>query len=526
MVKDWIGLPIIAILFATANVPTCFAQDPQTGPTPVDGGTDNTINMTTSTPILPDKVLDQRAARADFALGDKSPGQPALKDAFKNSAEPIVRQTAAAQADVDFKAQKLAQIQKMTSQGAPLGAQEIDTLMAMGQTPLANPDTVIEDKFADKMVSYGVAGDPANNTVFQKAFNDAVDSVQAGIQKSKGVVSRHQTYKGVLEEASAAYNDLPWVDTSGNFEQTDKLTSLAKGIFSMGLSTYVNQRNLLDSSPTNSIIPGNNKLEQIQYLYLLPPNEGRKKLVGGAGPGSDLWKENPSDAMDFIQSVVQFSTSDAYVDNVFAMGKVAASFWLIVLFRNLIFRNRKVGIEAVGSRAEERSLVDRNVRSVSEVQTDKSGMSQKLRDRLKRGLLGCAIVLMFCTALSFAQLDYAEIDALFLLKTATLVVAIIISMTFCGLSVAQSSLGGLFKRVFGVRKMNADPNQQALAQMLIEVVEGEKNPGDVSIFLAKKGWPRAEAGDRLVHALSMIKIFRPDLYPSARFVSKEIFISL
>lgn len=275
---------------------------------------------TTNTSPLSDTVLNDRANRADYAMGDKSPGQPALKDAFRQGQEPAVRQQAAANANLDFQQQKLDYIKAATYQGAPVSDTQVNTIMSLGTTPEANPGTVLEDQFGKNMVAAGVTG--SANLVFQSAFDTTPDKTREGVQVATAAVSRKLQAKDVEEQTKAAYDALPWFG-GDDTTQTNKAGNLLVTLATGGLATYVNQRNLLNSSPTNSFLPGSNKLEQIQYLYLLPHNEFKPALMAAAGPGSPLWKANPSDAMDFIHSAVQFGTSDAYADNLMGIVNVS-----------------------------------------------------------------------------------------------------------------------------------------------------------------------------------------------------------
>lgn len=294
-----------------------------------EGQTDDkpspTINLDPGLPAMPDKVLTERAGRADFALGKNSPGQQSLKDQFANGGEPAARQQAASQADVSFQKEKLAKIQQLVNQGTPLSDTDINGMMAAGKTPEANPNTVFEDKFGKNIVTAGVVGDPAKNLVFQSAFDVAPDRTREGIQIAQSAVSRKQQAQDVLEIAQTHYDALPWISNSEEGKsQQDKLGNYAKNILSGGIAQYVNQRNLINSDPGNSFLPGSNKLEQIQSLYLLPGKEFKPALMAAAGPGSDFWKTNPVDAMDFIRAAVQFGTSDAYAENLFGVLNVSA----------------------------------------------------------------------------------------------------------------------------------------------------------------------------------------------------------
>lgn len=83
---------------------------------------------------------------------------------------------------------------------------------------------------------------------------------------------------------------------------------------------------------------------------------------------------------------------------------------------------------------------------------------------------------------------------------------------------------GFFRALFGTKKWNADPNQQALAQLFIDVAESKKHSNDIIRFFKQHHeWRPSEMGNRVVHALSMVKVFRPDLYPRAKQIGEMIY---
>lgn len=277
------------------------------------------LNTTNFSP-LPDPVLTDRAKRADFALGADSPGPQVLKEEFRQGNEQGVREQAAAKANTDFQSQKLAAIDTAVKQGAPVTDTDVNTIMAVGTTPEANPASVFEDKYGKNVVTSGIVGEPGTNLVFQSAMDKIPEEVNRSARVGMAVVSRKQQVKGVLEEAQTAYDNSPWLSNPG---QEGTLDNHARNFFTMGVAQYVNQYNLLNSGPDmGSYIPGNNKLEQIQWLYLQP--DPAKILREKVGPGSQYWKEHPVDALDFIKSAHQFSTSDALVDNIYAVANIAS----------------------------------------------------------------------------------------------------------------------------------------------------------------------------------------------------------
>ena len=85
---------------------------------------------------------------------------------------------------------------------------------------------------------------------------------------------------------------------------------------------------------------------------------------------------------------------------------------------------------------------------------------------------------------------------------------------------------GFLQSLFGNKNMNADPDQQALTQLFIDAVQDESRIGEIVDFLVDHGWSRTDAGNRVVHALSVVKISRPDLYPRAKTIGEAIYVSL
>src|SRR5215472_9340801 len=78
--------------------------------------------------------------------------------------------------------------------------------------------------------------------------------------------------------------------------------------------------------------------------------------------------------------------------------------------------------------------------------------------------------------------------------------------------------------LFSMNELNADPDQQELAQLFIGYAENRKPWEDIFTFLEKHPWPRAERENRIVHALSTVKVYRVDLYPIAKDLGQLIII--
>jgi hypothetical protein len=83
---------------------------------------------------------------------------------------------------------------------------------------------------------------------------------------------------------------------------------------------------------------------------------------------------------------------------------------------------------------------------------------------------------------------------------------------------------GFFSSLFGASQLNADPVQQELADLIIDVAERRKHANDILTFFDRQGWNRSDRGNRLTHALSMTKVWRADLYPTAKEICRQIYV--
>ena len=111
------------------------------------------------------------------------------------------------------------------------------------------------------------------------------------------------------------------------------------------------------------------------------------------------------------------------------------------------------------------------------------------------------------------------------------------------LAEGAGTLGGLLGLALGLtnvrktRKWNEDPKSQQLATLLTEAAItslqgdwGQKLDKECQAIqlLAHSGWKKKEAGDRLVHAATMINWSElpREVFAETKNISKELYISL
>jgi hypothetical protein len=81
------------------------------------------------------------------------------------------------------------------------------------------------------------------------------------------------------------------------------------------------------------------------------------------------------------------------------------------------------------------------------------------------------------------------------------------------------------RALFSARKMNADPDQQQFARLLIAATEGAKGRVELINWLIKQPWAGygANTRARVAHALSIVKVATaPETYAKAREIANQI----
>jgi len=84
---------------------------------------------------------------------------------------------------------------------------------------------------------------------------------------------------------------------------------------------------------------------------------------------------------------------------------------------------------------------------------------------------------------------------------------------------------GFLSMLFRTGKLNADPEQQALAAAMIDSVENNRGFATRVIFeiLVRNNWSPSEQRNRIAHAASMVKVYRADLYPKVKEMARHLY---
>jgi hypothetical protein len=82
---------------------------------------------------------------------------------------------------------------------------------------------------------------------------------------------------------------------------------------------------------------------------------------------------------------------------------------------------------------------------------------------------------------------------------------------------------GFFGALFGISKLNADPDQQRIARLLIEAVETEDREKlvEVSNLIRQRPWSGSETRNRVAHAVSIAKVSSvPETYTRVKKIGE------
>jgi hypothetical protein len=254
---------------------------------------------------LTDKDVQTRAAKADFALQEHSPGFDALSQGIANGEEESMRQTSAAALDLTKYNKSLETVKKVAGVvGRPLVPTEIDTVMrtAQGNSEPTDPETLWEKLYAVHYVKAATTDDPQHNFIFGKAMEKAPDQAFDALDRG----SNTQAWREIV---ATRHQDL-----EARWDATSFMGKVGYSIKNMIpiLQDY-NLHNAVKEAPTNSFLPGSNLLEQAQYMMMLPVDKRAKVLKVVT---DQLFEKSPLDAFKFMKVLNDYSSSDVFLHDI------------------------------------------------------------------------------------------------------------------------------------------------------------------------------------------------------------------
>lgn len=281
--------------------PITPSRDFQPAAMSVDTPTDNSdkweLSFADPRANLPEKRLQQRAAKAGVSLGeDPEKLKIEMSDA---QGEAQVRQRASYKNAAEFQQAKQAYIDevlKTRDPSNPMTLEEATHISNMTQEEFNSLDPdAMEKMYSQKIVRQLSGSHPTSTkalTENPETYHNIQDAAEQGVQKQevalRFVEDRRREYDTQTGIVGKIWN---------TFEQFIP--------FKTQLTQY--------DTEMQSWLPGNNMADQVRSLWLLPPAQFSAKLEEGYAL---IAAHNPQDALDWAESVLSYSRMSSGTANV------------------------------------------------------------------------------------------------------------------------------------------------------------------------------------------------------------------
>lgn len=296
------------------------------------------VSFTSDTASLPpsDVVSAQKAIKADYAMGEQSPGAGTLYSAIGTGEEQNLRQSAAVDESIRFAQRKNAMIGQIAREhGATLTPDHMSVLQSMTQSQWeSDPQDVFERKFTERFTTDAIK---ANEHDSQSPMRLAMEKDPQRIL-DEADISQHATLirevaKTKMEQLKTEWDNTGWVSATAQFA----------GQFVPLLSAY-NLHNVMKGPSVGSLLPGTNLGEQVDNLLRLPYEQGKKALEAAV---AEVNQKSTLDAMTLVQAVISYTSSDSFINNVVGITDVGG---LASVASKGVFKAVKAGTLAAADR--------------------------------------------------------------------------------------------------------------------------------------------------------------------------------
>lgn len=283
------------------NQPSVLPEDNSRGISVLPDGTGTPSNPVDET------VAKQRAAKAQWAMGDDTRTYDATYNAITSGYESVIRNQDAVNAQLEERKRRLGVIQEMTKDGVPLDPVSRDMIISLSQDKLQNPNTVWEEEYAKKVVDTALNIKPFPQ--FDQSMESNPDETLDAMDAAQNAIARKEIAQHKLESLNQRWE-----------EQSLGSKAVDFGLSIVPFVSWYNLQNRLKDAKAVSVLPGNNQLEQIEYLHSLPPGEFELALDQALQEISQL---STLDAITFAQAAVGLPASEVGLTNLFGVLDVA-----------------------------------------------------------------------------------------------------------------------------------------------------------------------------------------------------------
>lgn len=248
--------------------------------------------------IMQPVVSDVLAQKIDFALDVGSPGRDSINSQLLRGGERSLRNSTAALRDLTLEKQRFDFIREFSKVkgGDPLSQEEVDFVRTLSAAQLTNPDTVLEEMFAEKVIATSMAED--------NSLRDVVETVPGVSQAYLDVAHEHIVKQQIVQKRLMESADIgQLIRSPGGALQIAQ---------SVAFSIIPFASNLLVSG---DIWDSAEALENyVDYLYNLPSGEFYTEFNSTF---DRIRAVSVLDAARFADAVLGYTNSDKFLDNAF-----------------------------------------------------------------------------------------------------------------------------------------------------------------------------------------------------------------
>lgn len=263
------------------------------------------------TPVtLPDPVVDHRASKYDYALGDSSPGYDQIRYEIKAGEEWRGREMQVSIRKIQDEQFKIDLVREYINQAGDKANQgDIDLIMASTADELRSPETFYEKIYAKKFFADVTAMDYDTTDVDGVVIDDSIltdatsqdkDATVRTLEAAERIQANKELDLKILEEVEGRWENAGWGSTISN-----SLEHYVTPFF-----TWYNMTNLTPQS--EGFLLGNNLETTYQKLNLMPVDERHAEIRRIV---SEMEKANPLDAIHFLRGLLSYTNSDKFLNN-------------------------------------------------------------------------------------------------------------------------------------------------------------------------------------------------------------------
>lgn len=255
---------------------------------------------------LPDDVAAKRALRADYGLGEHSPGRDALSNAISTGNEQALRQTASAADEMKQTAANARRVLGVVSKQTPVTQDDVDLYKGSQVANPIDPGVVFELGFGKRIVNDVAANNPDTSSVFSKGVLKDPAKTYQDMDIASDVIAKQSIADTLLENRKADWKATSWWDSASDLAESF-----------VPLLSASRLRNV--AGVDGGLLPGDNLEAQVQGLLLKSPSEFKKKLEEVTDA---LYDKNPQDAIKFLEAVKSYGADDRHLDSLFGIADV------------------------------------------------------------------------------------------------------------------------------------------------------------------------------------------------------------